>query len=69
MYLPESNEPSEGKQLKILAFAVVAEGEHPSSDRDAADEKGEDAADEKGEESMLRDGDYVGWEPPKSMVK
>ncbi len=38
MYLPESNEPSEVKQLKILTFAVGAEGEHPSSDGDAADE-------------------------------
>jgi hypothetical protein len=26
MYLPESNEPSEDKQLKILAFAVGADG-------------------------------------------
>ncbi len=48
MYLPESNEPSEEKQLKILAFAVGAEGEHPSSDGDATDEQGE--------ESMLRNG-------------
>jgi hypothetical protein len=38
MYLPESNEPSEEKQLKILASAVGAEGEHPSSDGDAGDE-------------------------------
>jgi hypothetical protein len=38
MYLLESNEPSEEKQLKILAFAVGAEGEHPSSDGDATDE-------------------------------
>jgi hypothetical protein len=38
MYFPESNEPSEEKQLKVLAFAIRAEGEHPSSDGDAADE-------------------------------
>jgi hypothetical protein len=38
MYLPESNKPSEEKQLKILTFAIGAEGEHPSSDGDAADE-------------------------------
>ncbi len=38
MYLPESNEPSEEKQLIILPFAVGADGEHPSSDGDAADE-------------------------------
>jgi hypothetical protein len=37
MYLPESKEPPEEKQLKILAFAVGAEGEHPSSDGDAPD--------------------------------
>ncbi len=36
MYLPESNKPSEEKQLKILAFAVGAEVEHPSSDGDVA---------------------------------
>jgi hypothetical protein len=38
MYLPEPNKPSEEKQLKILAFSVGAEGEHPSRDGDAADE-------------------------------
>jgi hypothetical protein len=38
MYLPESNEPSEVKKLKILTFAVGDEGEHSSSDGDAADE-------------------------------
>jgi hypothetical protein len=38
LYLPESNEPSKEKQLKILASTVGTEGEHPSSDGDAADE-------------------------------
>ncbi len=38
IYLPESNKPPEEKQLKILAFAIGAEGEHPSSDGDATDE-------------------------------
>jgi hypothetical protein len=38
MYVPESNKPSEEKQLKILAFIVGAEGEQPTSDGDAADE-------------------------------
>jgi hypothetical protein len=38
MYLPESNKPSEEKQLKIHAFAVGAEGEHPSDDGDVLDE-------------------------------
>ncbi len=38
MYFSESHKPSEEKQLMILAFAVRAEGEHPSSDGDVADE-------------------------------
>jgi hypothetical protein len=38
MNLPESNKPSEEKQLKILSFAIRAEGEHPSSDGDVVDE-------------------------------
>ncbi len=38
MYLPESNEPSEDKQHKILAFAVGADRKQPASDGNAADE-------------------------------
>jgi hypothetical protein len=38
MYLPESNEPSEDKQLKILTFAVGADGKQLTSDGGATDE-------------------------------